>query len=115
MRLDVGAVGEKLPVRAPVSGQRGVDALPDPFPGPAIEAIIDCRIGAVFRWAIAPATAATKHMDDPAQDAPVIDPRRAAIMRQQRRDLRPLLVIQPEQTAHGTYLYHEPTESQLIR
>jgi hypothetical protein len=36
-------------------------------------------------------------------------------VRQQRLDLRPLLVIQPEQAAHGTFLSHEPVESQDAR
>lgn len=115
VRLDVGAVGKKLAVRAPVSGQSGVDALPDALPGPAVEGIVDRRVGAVFRRAVAPAAAAPKHMDDPTEDAPVIDTRRATIVRQQRLDLRPLLVIQPEQAAHGTFLSHEPIEPQSIR
>jgi hypothetical protein len=40
-------------------------------------------------------------MDDAAEDAPVIDARRTAIMRQKRFDPRPLVIIQPEQAAHG--------------
>ena len=92
MSLDVGAVDEKLPGRARVPGQRRIDPLPDALAGPAIEAVVDGRGRTILRRAVAPAAATSKDMDDPAQDAPVIDPRRATVVRQKRLDLRPLLV-----------------------
>src|SRR5487761_2012773 len=57
---------------------------PEPLPAPAIEAIVDRRIGAVFRRAVPPAGARAQHVDDPADHTSVVHPMRAATsMRQQ--------------------------------
>src|SRR5262245_30018712 len=95
------AVGEQLPWRSRIAGHRRIDFLPYALARPAVEAIVDGRAGTVIRRAVAPASAAAQHMNDAAQDTPVIDPRRTAVMRQKRLDPRPLLIIQPEQSAHS--------------
>jgi hypothetical protein len=41
-------------------------------PAPAIEAVVRCRIRAVFRWTILPTTSHLQHMDDPAQNPSLI-------------------------------------------
>jgi hypothetical protein len=45
--------------------------LPSPF-GPAIEAIVDGRVGTILGRTIAPAGAALEHMDDAANDPPIV-------------------------------------------
>jgi hypothetical protein len=40
-------------------------------------------------------------MNNAAQNPPVIDARRTAVMRQKRLDLGPLLIVQPKQSTHG--------------
>ncbi len=75
------------------------DAAPSAFLGPAVEAIVDRRVGAVLARTIAPSCPRLQHMDDAADDAPiVISLRTRQALRQMRRDPRPLPVIQPKQT-----------------
>jgi hypothetical protein len=68
--------------------------------GPTIEAIVDRRVRAVFARAIAPSRPRLQHVNDAADDAPIVIPLRP---RQPRRkmgsDTRPLPVTQPKQTA----------------
>ena len=84
-------------------GQRFKDRAPSSALGPAVEAVVDGRVRAVFTWAIAPSRARLQHMNDSADDAPVvvsIRPRQPR--RQMRFDTPPLPVIQPKQTrAHS--------------
>lgn len=80
-------------------GQSLEDAAPSTALGPAIEPIVDRRVGPVFMRTIAPARARLQHMDDAADDAPVVlasRPRQA--MRQMRLQPLPLPIVQPEQT-----------------
>ena len=83
--------------------QRFKDCAPSPAFGPAVEAIVDGRVRAVFRGAVAPPRTRLQHMNDPANDASVvvsIRPRQPR--RQMRLDTRPLPVIKPKQTyAHS--------------
>src|SRR2546423_1036976 len=65
---------------------------------------IDCRRRAVLGRAILPAAAALKHMDDPADHAPVVLPLDTAhVGRQVRFNPTPLLIAQPKQV-----LAHDP-------
>ena len=79
-------------------GQGFEDRPPAPAFGPAIEAIVDGRVGAILWRAIAPAGATLKHMND-AADAPpiVITFRSGQVSGQARRNACPLPVIQPKQ------------------
>ncbi len=72
--------------------------LPHAALGPAHEAIVDRRMGAVFRRAIAPPAAAPQNMQNAADHAPVVHPILAAhVRRQLRLDLTPLLIAQLKQ------------------
>jgi len=79
-------------------GQRFEDCAPSSSLGPGIEAIVDRRVRAVFTWTITPSCTRLQHVNDPADDAPVvvaIRPRQSR--RQMRLDTCPLPIIQPEQ------------------
>ena len=52
---------------------------------PAIETIVDRRVRAIVGWAIAPASAALKHVNDTADDASIVVARRAGLARWQMR------------------------------
>lgn len=80
-------------------GQRFKDRTPSSSLGPAVEAIVDGRVRAVFTRAIAPSRTRLQHVNDSADDAPVVVPIRPRQSRRQMRlDARPLPVIQPKQT-----------------
>ena len=75
------------------------DRAPSVFLGPAIEAIVDRRVGTVLARAVAPAASRLQHMDDAADDTPVVIPRRTRqVPRKMGLDTPPLLVVQPKQT-----------------
>ena len=84
-------------------GQRFKDRAPSSALGPAVEAIVNGRVRAVFMRAIAPSRTRLQHVNDSADDTPVVVPiwpRQSR--RQMRLDTRPLPVIQPKQTrAHS--------------
>ena len=75
------------------------DRTPSSPLGPAIEAIVDRGVRAVFIRAIAPTRPRLQHMNDAADDAPIVlalRPRQSC--RQVRLDARPLPSVQPKQT-----------------
>lgn len=79
-------------------GQRFEDSTPSAALGPAVEAIIDRRVRPVFLRTIAPSCAGLQHVDDTADDEPIISTlgsRQTA--RKTRLEMVPLPVIQPEQ------------------
>ena len=79
-------------------GQGFEDGPPAPAFGPAIEAIIDGRIRTILGRAITPAGATLEHMDDAADDPPIIISFGSGqIRRQVRLNACPLLFIQPKQ------------------
>lgn len=99
------------------------DRLPAAFLGPAVEAIVDRRIGTVFNRAVAPTRPRLKHMDDTADDPTIVVARRTRqSSRQMRLDTRPLPITQPKQTLshslapdllrraenHGTRIRYRP-------
>src|ERR1700759_375274 len=81
-------------------GQRLKDCAPSSALGPTVEAIVDGCVRAVFTRTIAPSCTPLQHVNNAADDAPVVVPIRP---RQSRRqmwfDPRPLPVIQPKQTS----------------
>lgn len=71
-----------------------------PALGPTVEAIAEGRVTAVFTRAVAPSRTRLQHVNNPADDAPVvvlIRPRQSC--RQMRLDTSPLPIIQPSQPA----------------
>ncbi len=98
MRLDRGGVDRQSHAVLPAVGQGFEDGSPPPAFGPAIEAIVDGRIGTILGRTIAPAGATLEHMDDAADDPPiVISFRSGQVRRQVRCNACPLPVIQPKQ------------------
>ena len=80
-------------------GQGFEDGAPSAALGPAIEAIVDCRVGTVFPRAIAPSCARLQHVDDAADDTPVVLALRPSqTVRQMWFQTLPLPIIQPKQT-----------------
>src|SRR5258708_19068745 len=79
-------------------GQCFKDCAPSFALGPAIEAIVDRRVGTVFARTITPPRTRLQHVNDAADDAPIVVPIRP---RQSRRKMRfdtcPLPVIQPKE------------------
>jgi hypothetical protein len=80
-------------------GQRFKDGAPSSSLGPTVEAIVDGRVRAIFARAVTPSPTRLQHVNDAADDAPIIAARRPRQSpRQMRFDTRPLLVVQPKQT-----------------
>lgn len=99
MSLDRGGVERQCDGILAELRQSFEDRTPSATFGPAIEAIVDRRAGAVFGWAIAPATPRLQHMNDAADDAPIVVARRTRQARRQMPlDTQPLPVTQPKQT-----------------
>ena len=97
MRLDRRGVDENLRGRPAGLRERVEQVDPDAFGGPADIAIVERLLRPVFRRRVDPAAAGFQHMDDAADHAPIVDPRLAArVGGKMRRDLRKLLVRQPE-------------------
>ncbi len=99
VRFDRGRVdGQRHAVLA-AAGERFKDRLPMSALGPTIETIIDRRVGAIVGWAITPACAALKHVNDTADDASIVIAGRPGLVRWQMRLYpSPLLVVEPEQS-----------------
>ena len=98
MRLDRGGIDRQGHAVLAAVRQRKEYSLPTPAFGPAIETIVDGRIRTIFGWAIAPSRARLEHVNDSADDAPIVVARRPGeICRQVRRYPNPLPVVQPKQ------------------
>ena len=97
MSLDRRGVDQHLRRRAAGRCQGMENIHPNAFGRPAHEAIVQRLLRTIDRRRVDPATAGLQHMDDPADDAPVIDPRFAAsVGRKMRREPRELPLVQPE-------------------
>lgn len=73
------------------------DVRPNAFRRPAHEAIVECLAWSIDRRRIDPAAAGFEHMDDPADDPPVVHTRLAPrVSRKKRFKPRELLLAQPE-------------------
>jgi len=76
------------------------DCVPSAALCPTIEAIVDRRVRPVFTWTIAPSRTGLQHVNDAADDAPIVVPiRPRQSSRQVRFNPRPLLISQPKQAA----------------
>src|SRR6185437_11329073 len=81
------------------TGERFEDRLPMSALGPTIETIVDRRVRTIVGWAIAPACAALKHVNDTADNASIVIASRSGLVRRQMRLYpSPLLVVEPEQS-----------------
>ncbi len=100
MSLDRGGIQRQRHRIVAQLGQRLEDRTPSVALGPAVEAIIDRRVRAVFPWAVAPAPARLQHVDDAADDPTIV--RLVSLgtgqaARQMPLERLPLSVVQPEQ------------------
>jgi hypothetical protein len=97
-------------------GQRLEDCAPSFTLGPAIEAVVDRRVRTVFARTITPSRTRLQHVNDAADDAPIVVPIRP---RQSRRQMRfntgPLPVIQPKQTRTHSLAPESKTEARESR
>jgi hypothetical protein len=103
MDFDVTAVERHLLRRILHAGDCRQQLLPDASLTPPREAVVN-RLGRpVLGRTILPATAASLHVHDAAQYAPIIATRRTRLVsRQSRFYLRPLRIVKPKQARiHG--------------
>lgn len=99
MRFDRGGVDGQSHAVFAAAGERFKDRPPMSALGPAIETIVDRRVGTIVGRAIAPACAALKHVNDTADDASIVVAHRSGLVRWQMRLYQsPLLVVEPEQS-----------------
>ena len=96
MSLDRRGVDQHLRRRAAGRCQGMENIHPNPFGRPAHEAIVQRLLRTIDRRRVDPASARLQHMNDPADDAAVIDPWFAAGVGWMRRKPRELPLIKPE-------------------
>ena len=97
MSLDRRTVDQQLRRRTSGRGQGVEDRLPNALLGPADKAVVERLARTIDRRRIDPSAAGLKDMDDPADDAAVIDPRFATrVGRKIRLKPRELPLVQPE-------------------
>ena len=97
MRLDRGGVDEKLRRRAASLRERVEEIDPHALGRPPDITVVERLARPVFRRRVDPAPAGFQHVDNPADHAPIIDPRLAPrVSREVRRNLRKLGVGQPK-------------------
>ena len=98
MRFDRRAVERQRHAILIVAGQCAEYLGPTPALRPAIEAIVDRRIGTILARTITPTPARLKHVHDAADDTSIIHTfRPGQTAGKMRFDAPPLPVIQPEQ------------------
>ena len=96
--LDMGSVDGDCPRDTAMAGQGLEQPQPDALTPPAVEAVLDRRIGAVLERAITPTRTALQHVHDARDDATIINTMRAlASAWKQRLDPGPLHIAQPGQ------------------
>ena len=97
MRLDRGGVDEKLRRRAASLRERVEEIDPHALGRPPDITVVERLPRPVFRRRVDPAPAGFQHVDNPADHAPIIDPRLAPrVSGEVRRNLRKLGVGQPK-------------------
>ncbi len=97
MSLDRRGVDQHLRRRTARRCHRMEDVFPNAFGRPAHEAIVKRLAGAVDGRRVNPATPGLQHMNDAADDPPVVDPGLASrIGWKMRLKPRELAVVQPE-------------------
>src|SRR5258708_1447442 len=72
MSLDRGGVERQRDGVFAELRQSFKDRTPSATFGPAVETIVDCRVGAIFGWAIAPTSPRFQHMNDAADELQIV-------------------------------------------
>src|ERR1700752_108989 len=97
----MGAVDRCCANHSLCASQRFKHLQPDALATPAIEAVIDCRVGTVLGRAITPARTRAQHVHDPTDHTMIIHSvRTTPSARQQPFNARPLLLVQPIEMRH---------------
>jgi hypothetical protein len=92
----------------------GKNIFPEAAFGPSDEAIIDRFLWAVVGRAVCPSPTRFQNMHDAAQNAAIIETLQSAcVLRQQRRDMRPLLIGKSKQINHVRASSLEDTQARL--
>jgi len=101
-------------VHARRSGQGVKNIRPNPLSAPAVEAVVDRRVGAVDFWAIAPARTRFQHVHNAADHTSIINPMRSlAPSWQQRLNPPPFRIAEPvDLLCHSSLPSTEKLESQ---
>lgn len=109
MRLGTCAVdGMKIFIRRQAA-QCLKQLLPEASPRPAVPTIIDRRVRAIDRRAIAPAATRLQNMNDAANDPAIIDTTRTGLVARQMTLYRlPLCIAQPKLMGHDPLLRYCP-------
>src|SRR5262245_9027397 len=115
VRFDVGTIDGRWSYDPGLAGQSLEYLEPETLSAPAVEAVVNRRVGAVFRRTIPPARARPQHVYDPADHPPVVHPMRTTpSTRQQRFKALPLRLAQPVKLlAHQGLLESETLESRF--
>ena len=113
MRFHRRGVDENFRWRPSGLRQRLKQVDPDAFGGPADITIVERLLRPVFARRVDPAPAGFEHVDDAADDPPVVNPCLAArVGGKMRRNLRKLRVRQPELIENHRRFLSEARESQ---
>ena len=113
MSLHRRGIDENRSGRSPGRGQGVEDVNPDALRSPSYEPVVERLVRPVGVGRILPPAPRLQHVDDPADDPPVVDPRLApSVGRQQRREAVELSLGQPKVlSVHGD-LHSEIVESE---
>ncbi len=85
-----------VPITAAVPVTASNIRQPNALPAPAVEPVVDGRVGAVLGRAITPAPSRPQHVQDAADYPPIVDPMRSAVSaRQQRLNASPFRLAYP--------------------
>ncbi len=89
---------------------------PDAAPRPASKTVIDRCRRTIFQWAIAPPTAASQHVHNPADNPPIVRTLNASYIRRQMRfNPPPLLAAQPKQaSAHDPDPFLKANQDRIV-
>ena len=102
MRLHRRGIDQHLCRWASCRGQGAEYLDPDAFGSPTHEAIVERLAWTVDRWGIDPSPAGFQNMDNAADNPQIVNTRLATCVgRQMPHQLRKLILIQPENIAHG--------------
>jgi len=111
MSLDRGGIERQRAGICAEPRQSLKDRTPSSALRPAVEAIVDRRVGAVLPRAIAPSRSRLQHMNDAADDAPIIPTLRPGQSgRQMRLKTLPLPIVQPKQSVTHSLAPRESTQ-----
>ena len=96
-----------------LAGERGEDAVENAEPAPAYEAVVERLVRPITPGRVFPLQTVANHIDDTADDAPVVDARHTVSQRKMRRNPRHLVRAQQKQIIHQSPPNRKDFESHL--